>query len=30
VDEIQCLIDKTSTVDLSAFSDVTWFAIFCA
>jgi hypothetical protein len=30
VDEIQCLIDKTSAVDLNAPSDVTRFAIFCA
>jgi hypothetical protein len=30
VDEIQCLIDKTSAVDLNAPSDVTWFAIFRA
>jgi hypothetical protein len=29
-DEIQCLIDKTSAVDLNAPSKITWFAIFCA
>jgi hypothetical protein len=29
VDEIQCLIDKTSAVDLNASSlDITWFAFF--
>jgi hypothetical protein len=30
VDEIQCLIDKTSAVDLDASSENTWFTIFCA
>jgi hypothetical protein len=30
VDKIQCLIDKTSAVDLNASSKITWFAIFCA
>jgi hypothetical protein len=30
VDEMQCLIDKTSAVDLNASFENTWFAIFCA
>jgi hypothetical protein len=30
VDEIQCLIEKTSAIDLNASFDITWFAPFCA
>jgi hypothetical protein len=30
VDAIQCLIEKTSTINLNASFDNTWFPPFCA